>query len=371
MNQTVKKIVDILFQDVVENEETNALHEELMNNCQEHYQDLVNRGLSEDEAIAEVVESLKGMKDVIAQYPKKAASASSAAAGAENREGKNWSFDGADSLRAETTDQDICVSPSGDGMIHIYCDDPEGLTAAKRGNRVIVTGAKKTDRVGPAFVMPEGEEITLSGILNMVGKAIRNVATSFAGGAPIRIEVPDGRMEEIDLNSRSGDIRCSCAMARKMTAKSTSGEVCLDPEIEKTAEKLVVSTVSGDAEVHGSALEGEVSSMSGDVTVDGVFEKLDMKSTSGEAEFTGSVLELNISSISGDVDVTAENKTLRRIDGKSTSGDVEINLPEGLTSVHAECSTVSGDCLSRVSDAGADAAVRIRAKSVSGDVTVQ
>ena len=60
MNQTVKRIVDILFQDVVENEETNALHEELMNNCQEHYQDLVNRGLSEDEAVGEVVESLKG-----------------------------------------------------------------------------------------------------------------------------------------------------------------------------------------------------------------------------------------------------------------------------------------------------------------------
>ena len=67
MNQTVKRIVDILFQDTVENDETRALHEELMNNCQEHYQDLVDRGLSEDEAVAEVVESLKGMKDVIAQ----------------------------------------------------------------------------------------------------------------------------------------------------------------------------------------------------------------------------------------------------------------------------------------------------------------
>ena len=71
MNQTVKRIVDILFQDTVENDETRALHEELMNNCQEHYQDLISRGLSEDEAVAEVVESLKGMKDVIGQYPKK------------------------------------------------------------------------------------------------------------------------------------------------------------------------------------------------------------------------------------------------------------------------------------------------------------
>ena len=77
MNETVKRIVDILFQDTVENDETRALHEELMNNCQEHYQDLIGRGLSEDEAVSEVVESLKGMKDVIAQYPKKTAGSSS------------------------------------------------------------------------------------------------------------------------------------------------------------------------------------------------------------------------------------------------------------------------------------------------------
>jgi hypothetical protein len=370
MNQTVKRIVDILFQDVVENEETMALHEELMNNCQEHYQDLVDRGLSEDEAVAEVVESLKGMKDVIAQYPKKAASTTSAAGEAE---GKSWTFSGVDCLRVETSDQDIYVSPSEDGMIHVYCDDPEGLTAEQSGKRLIITGAKKKDHVSPVFEMEEGEEITLSGILNMVGKAIRSVASTIVSvnGAPIRIEVPDGQMEEIELNSRSGDIQCSCAMARKMTVKSTSGDVKMDPETEKTAEKLTVSTVSGDAEIHGSALDGEISSMSGDVTADGVFETLEIKSTSGETAFTGSVLELTISSISGDTDVTIENKTLRRINAKSTSGDVEINLPEGLTGIHAECSTVSGDCLSRVSDAGSAAVVQIRAKSVSGDVTVQ
>ena len=65
MNETVKRIVDILFQDTVENDETRALHEELMNNCQEHYQDLIGRGLSEDEAVSEVVESLKGTTNVL------------------------------------------------------------------------------------------------------------------------------------------------------------------------------------------------------------------------------------------------------------------------------------------------------------------
>ena len=35
MNQTVKRIVDILFQDTVDNDETRALHEELMSSVYE------------------------------------------------------------------------------------------------------------------------------------------------------------------------------------------------------------------------------------------------------------------------------------------------------------------------------------------------
>ena len=156
-----------------------------------------------------------------------------------------------------------------------------------------------------------------------------------------------------------------------MTVRSTSGDVTLEPVTEKTAESLLVSTVSGEAEVHGSALDAEISSMSGEVTADGVFENLRMKSTSGDVTFTGSVTDVTAHSISGDAEMTIENITLKHAEAKSTSGDVTINLPAGLTSVHAECSTVSGSCLSRVSDAGAAAIVQIRAKSVSGDVSVQ
>ncbi|MCR5567342.1 MAG: DUF4097 domain-containing protein [Clostridiales bacterium] len=368
MNQTVKRIVDILFQDVAESEETNALHEELMNNCQEHYQDMIDRGLSEDEAVGEVVESLKGMKDVIAQYPKKAG----APAGTkEEDEMKAWVFAGMDKLKVETEDQDIFVGPSVDGDIHVYCDDPEGLKTETSGSELRITGVKKTQKAASAFEMPEGEEISLSGLLNMVGKAIRNVTTSFVAGAAIRVEVPDGQMKAIELNSRSGDIECTCAMARKMTVRTTSGDVSLEPVTEKTAETLLASTVSGDAEIHGSALDAEISSMSGDVTADGVFENLRMKSTSGDVHFTGSVIDLTMSTISGDAGAEIENNSLKHAEGKSTSGDVNINLPDNLNSVHAEISSVSGDCLSRVSDAGSAAAVQIRAKSISGDVTVE
>lgn len=70
MNATVKRIVEILFQGTEMSEEVQAMRDELMDNCQQRYEDLVAQGRSEDEAIALVVESLKGMEEVIGAYPR-------------------------------------------------------------------------------------------------------------------------------------------------------------------------------------------------------------------------------------------------------------------------------------------------------------
>ena len=67
----ISHMVDILFQDVAESEETRALHDELMINCQEHYQDLIASGMPEDEAAAAVMDSLSGMQEVVDQYPRR------------------------------------------------------------------------------------------------------------------------------------------------------------------------------------------------------------------------------------------------------------------------------------------------------------
>ncbi len=72
MNARISGMIDLLFKDTVMNNETRTLYEELLNNCQEHYDDLISRGLSETEALDAVVESLQGMKEVIDEYPKKA-----------------------------------------------------------------------------------------------------------------------------------------------------------------------------------------------------------------------------------------------------------------------------------------------------------
>lgn len=71
MNDTVARIVEIMFQDVDMNEETSAIRDEVMNNCQERYNDLVFSGMNEDDAIAAVVESLSGMEDVLRPYKRR------------------------------------------------------------------------------------------------------------------------------------------------------------------------------------------------------------------------------------------------------------------------------------------------------------
>ena len=67
MNATVARIVEIMFQDTEMSEEIQALRDEVMNNCQERYNDMVARGLSEDEAIAAVPQEMRSvflMRDV-------------------------------------------------------------------------------------------------------------------------------------------------------------------------------------------------------------------------------------------------------------------------------------------------------------------
>ena len=43
-NETVERIVNLLFQDVEMTDEVQALYDETMSNCQERYQDMTSRG---------------------------------------------------------------------------------------------------------------------------------------------------------------------------------------------------------------------------------------------------------------------------------------------------------------------------------------
>ena len=391
MNYTVAGLVDMLFEDVVSTEETRAMHEELMNNCQEHYQDLINRGLNETEAIDAVVESLKGMKDVINEYPKKGeeppAPAPEPAAPAQPEEPKaeeaaepeeaeeaipSWHFPDVNSLQVNVSDQDLTLSISPDDDVHIFCADGESILCDYRAGALRIHSVERSKRAAKSIdFMSKNEPVTLNSMLSMVGKVLKSISDNFIVGAPIEIQVPKTQLEEIEINTRSGEIHWECVFPDRVTARSTSGEIVLTPSWDVTTDKLLVSSVSGDVEVHGSAVDAEVISMSGDVQANGAFENLRLRSTSGDTSFRGGVIQLTCTTISGDVEARVENTSAERIDARSTSGDVEILLPADMPGVHAEISTVSGSRQCSVPIAEHNATLNILAKSVSGDVRIR
>jgi len=383
MNYTVAGLVDKLFQDVIQTDATRAMHEEVMNNCQEHYHDLISRGFSEAEALDTVIESLNGMKDIIDQYPKKGQSAPAEEAPvppqapevpeepAKAEEIPSWHFDDVTSLLVNVSDQDLNLSLSPDDAVHITCADGESILCDYRAGALRIQAAERGRRVAKSFdFMNSTEPVTMNSILSMVGKVLKSISDNFIAGAPIDIQVPATQLEEIELNTRSGNIHWECVFPDKVTARTTSGDIALLPQLDVTTDRLLVSSVSGDVEVHGSAVDGEIISMSGDVRALGAFEGLKLRSTSGDASFRGGVIRLVCTSVSGDAEIRVENISAEQIDARSTSGDVEILLPVDIPGVHAELSTVSGSrqCSVPASDA---ATLTITAKSVSGDVRVR
>jgi len=391
MNATIQGIIDHMFKDTVDNTETRALHEELLNNCLEHYSDLIARGMSETEAIDAVVESLRGMKEVIDEYPKKAGTGepekesvceSVPEIQAENntqdappvKKPSEYTYDPAlvSGLKTDLKSSDLKIGVSSDDRIHVRCEDMEQLLCQLDGStlsvRIVDNTKKSIEEAGQKL---NSQEFSMKGLLNFIGKAISSVASNIAVSWNVYIDLPAVALAEMDLNAKSGDIEVKAKMPEILSAHSMSGEVNVNAVGNDPASKVIISTMSGDAEFYGNAKKIQISSMSGDVEANGIFQEAELKSTSGEADLEGEAIQVRISSVSGDVSVELRNPSARFIQASSTSGDVDIDLPSGLESVHASLKSVSGSASCDIPDSGSGAELQIQASSVSGDVTVQ
>ena len=393
MNASIQGIIDHMFRDTVDNAETRALHEELLNNCLEHYDDLIARGMSETEAIDTVVESLKGMKEVIDEYPKKPGTgAPEKDAGTRADEIPEFRADapsketppapvpseyiydpaGIRKLRTDLKNCDLKIGVSTDGKIHVRCEDMEQLVCEQDGSILSVTivdKAKKT--IEEAGKTMNSQEFTMKGLLNFIGKAIGSVSASITVSWDVYIDLPEKALDEMDLNAKSGDIEVKTKMPGVLTARSMSGDVRVDALDRDPAGKVTLSAMSGEIELEGNAGSISLSSMSGDVQARGVYRNADMKSTSGDVELEGEGEQIRMNSVSGDVTVDLKNITARSIQARSTSGDVDIDLASGTDSVHFYVSSVSGSVHNSIPDAGSGANLQIQANSVSGDVSIR
>ena len=393
MNQTITGIVDMLFKDIVVTEETHALHEELMNNCQERYADLVAHGFSEVEAIDAVVESLRGMKEVVDQYPKKQDRASelqgkpveapapaagpvlevpaAQEAGPVPEDRRDQRFAAAEKISVHLNEQNVRLLPSTDGWIHVRCEDPDTIACSVDQGRLNVRAETRIldGKKAEAWSM-NAEVNSLRDLLNLVGKAIRSVGFLQPAGPSVTLEVPQGLVLEAELNTKSGDIDVERISLRRLSAHSGSGDIDLQMEQADPLEWLKADTASGDVDVRADALEATVTSISGDVEFYGNVGTARLKSVSGDVEMEGGLEKLEMSTVSGDAEIHLTDTRARSISLRSTSGDLEVHLCEGCDSVHCQSSTTSGDRDLNFEDAGPGAALQVTAATISGDIWI-
>ena len=390
MNATVQRIVELLFEDLEMSAEVQAIKDEVMNNCQERYEDLLTQGLSEDEATGAVVESLKGMEEVLAQYPRKPVAH---ACGVEDGEGLVFPAAGMRSVKVNLFSEDVTIEPSDDSSVHVIYDRelmPE-INVHMEGNCLTIGLAddQKPKKKGCYFGL-EGEDITINSFSDL-GKLFRNihVVTSMGRDSRITLTLPEGcapdlnvrtlsgdisledvSAGEVTLNSTSGDISVEGVEATALTASTTNGEVNVDLPEELTLERAELRTTSGDVEARLNAHRCKAQSMSGDVSLEGRIREAEVGSVSGDVNLRADVEQVNVKSVSGDVDVTCDSEELREVTAQSTSGDVDVRLPTGVRCVCLSTKTLSGDVNYNVA-LDPNAPVRVTVSTISGDIDVR
>lgn len=330
MNETISKIVATLFADIIETEETRALQQEINQNCQERYRDLVAGGLGEDDAIHAVVESLSGMEEALKDYPRRQAE--------QHMSGfDSFVCDSGDVKQIDvfTKAGNVRVEPSHDGQIHVLCEDEEGSLKVDQKDGVL-TIQPDTDWGGD----------TISG----TARRIWSQALSLIGGQPgILLQLPQSSQVELHITSTSGDLT--------VDGLALSG--------------LVIRTTSGDAQCRCMEVSGgvRVDSTSGDLSFEGDCSRMEAVTISGDIRLDGAILDSWLKSTSGDINVCLPRMDSLNLLGKTVSGDARVSLPEGMAA-EVICHTVSGDVRQYVSSQPGSPC-RVELGSVSGDLMVR
>ena len=280
MNDTITKIVALLFEDLEETDETVALHDEILQNCQERYADLTAGGMTADEATKAVIDSLNGMQEMLADYPRKNARPAAPQAPVSPMEAEETETahgeeeDDADERTELYTDvhytelrlgsADLQVRRSPDETVRLTFHDPNHvLNARTEGDRLIVE--RQANGAKPAssrhIKMDSGFKWNgnLNQLMNSVSKMISGISKElgsmgFSSGEEVTLEIPDGLF--LQAETSSGDALLEGLTLEELSLRTASGDLTLeDVAVEKS---LRLVTKSGDARWSGSAVQAAI-----------------------------------------------------------------------------------------------------------------
>ena len=401
MNDTVARIVEIMFQDVEENEEVAAIRDEVMNNCQERYNDLVNSGVGEDDAVAAVIESLKGMEDVLAPY-KKARRSAEVVEDTDDEESteKHASFASylVNKIDVALVNEDVRIEASDDEFYHVIWDEDENpLVNVELHNDLLRITRRPGDAVKmnkdgnieyhhkddtSDFVRTEKGKIEID--MDSIGRVMKSVGEKmkliFSDGVKISIgkatgeitiQVPENAIPHVKLLTASGDIHVEDVGMTDLSVTSTSGDINISLDENQHMERVDMRTTSGDMEISAFADRMSITSTSGDVEVEGRVNDLTVNTISGDIDVRADVVYMHFKAISGDVDMAFDSDEIREVRGSTISGDIDIDLPEGIGAIAIQTQTRSGDVTTRHHTNGIGPTVNGSVSSMSGDITIR
>ncbi len=386
MNEKVTQMVSLLFRDVRPSDEVRALHDEVLNNCQDRFADLTENGLDEEEALAAVMESLKGMEDVLKDYPRRDdpwdPAPEKAAAETVPEEAAEGSSSPArfapDAVRAVDASLTWCevevLASDGEFSLEtrgavLHRLEPDGT--------LLIWQEKPSDDLFRGISWERSLD-SFDSFSDAMGRLGQNLSRLFTRGLKISpdgqesrilLRIPRSAHPDVRLRTTSGGIAWEDAVpGGEFTLRSTSGDIRVRTDPGFMLPSARITTMSGDAEVRLSAEDLEIASVSGDVSWEGEARTVTMSSTSGDAEAVGTVRNAALNTTSGDVTLELTAAGSAEIAIRSVSGDIDVRLPQEVREVSARLKSVSGEIRQRGVEIADDAPVSIEAGTVSGDL---
>ena len=385
MNEKVTKIVNLLFQDVALSEEVQALRDEVLNNCQDRFADLVRSGLGEEESLAAVAESLKGMDEVLKDYPRKEeGTAEKPAEKATSVEEEpqdlapslsHFSPDQILAIDAQLTHGDLEILQSdgdcsleAEGDIHMRLEKDGTLRLWQdRAAENIFRGINWEDSLG-SFEQ-------LGSTLSRLGQNLSHfISKGLNQGSPDSraiLRLPPSVHPVARIRTTSGDITWQDVVpGQDMILRSTSGDIKVQISPDYLLPHVEISTMSGDADLNLSAKTLKVSSVSGDLYWRGDAGSLGMNSTSGDIDAAGLMPDAALNTTSGDLTLELTSDGAAEIRVNSVSGSIDLRLPHTVKTISTALKTVSGELRLRGVEQSEDAEIRLQAQTVSGSVKI-
>ena len=403
MNEMVSRMVDLLFQDVAESEETRKVYQDLMDSCQSHFKDLTDGGMSADDALSAIMEGLSDMQELISRYPRKEEPAEEEAEDAEPEaqsaapqaqeqasdttyepDGFTFPAEGIRLIRADLLARDAEILPVSGDQIRIVSENMKTLRASREGDTLKISVIRLSEELGDAAEeVSSGNtrlmDLTLNELLgkvkNLVSDAMRTLSDRVSNGvlddALVQIQVPSALLPELEITGASSDIRVELR-SPKMTLRSASGDITVKDSVREPMDELHVTSTSGDIRVQTAWIrKSDVNSVSGDISLEGDFGTLRTKSVSGDIGLLGTVVDLQAKSVSGDIRATLLEASGGIMNLESTSGDIRCQLPQDSAEASLRLTSTVGAIHSDLPDGEIGAPLQLSVKTVSGDIRVE